>query len=151
MDSIRSENETDQRGAISQIPKLILNSLQHRHEVLNHLLLVLYNLNTNSEKYEVLNAVSRTQVFRHLLRLYTESIREHQDDQLDALTKLVDLIHCSDLLIELAYALHKCSETSTSKKFTDAVNEALESIREKASANLHTEALLMVHSIIAMK
>lgn len=149
--NVRSDNEDERKLTISQIPSLVLESLEHKNEVLDQLLLVIYNLNTDSESFEVLNLGNMTQVIRHLLRLYTETINEHKHEQIDALTKISDFVHSSELLVELAYALNHCSECKISKEDLDLVVEALCSIKEKAAANLYSDALLMIHSIIAMK
>lgn len=149
--NIRSIDETVRKSTISQIPNLILESLKQKSDILNQLLLVIYNLNTDSDNYEILNATSRTFVIRRLLRLYTETIQEHSHDQIDALIQIIDFVHSSELLVEVAYALHKCDDKELDKEYVDKVEAALSQIRDKAAANLYSEALLMIHSIIATK
>lgn len=148
--NIRSAHEADRKLTISQIPFLILQSLTEKNDILNTLLLVIYNLNTETDNYETLNASNRTLVMRHLLRLYTETIQDHEHKQIDSLVKIINLANSSELLVELAYVLHKCSG-KLSKEDSIVVKEALEAIQEKAAANLNPEALLMIHSIIAIK
>lgn len=148
--NIRSAHEADRKLTISQIPFLILQSLTEKNDILNTLLLVIYNLNTETDNYETLNASNRTLVMRHLLRLYTETIQDHEHKQIDSLVKIINLANSSELLVELAYVLHKCGG-KLSKEDSIVVKEALEAIQEKAAANLNPEALLMIHSIIAIK
>lgn len=148
--NIRSTHDADRKLTISQIPFLILQALTERNNILNQLLLVIYNLTTETENYETLNASNRTLVIRHLLRLYTETIQDHQHEQIDALAKIIDIVNSSELLVELAYVLHKCGG-KLSKEDSEVVKAALGVIQEKAAANLNPEALLMIHSIIAIK
>lgn len=145
--NIRSDDDDERKQTISQIPSLILESLKQKSDILNQLLLVIYNLNTESDNFEILNTSNRTLVLRHLLRLYTETIEEHQRTQIDALTRIIDFAHSSELLVELTYALHKCTE-NLGKEDIDKVEEALSVIQEKAAANLYSEALLMIYSIV---
>lgn len=150
--NIRSVNETERKLTISQIPSLILESLKLKNDILNQLILVIYNLNTDLENYETLNASNRTLIIRKLLRLYTETFQDqnHHHQQIEALTKIINFTHSSELLVELAYALHKCS-FKLNNEDSNLVKEALEIIQEKAAANLHLDALLMIHSILAIK
>lgn len=148
--NIRSAHEADRKLTISQIPFLILQSLTEKNDILNTLLLVIYNLNTETDNYETLNASNRTLVMRHLLRLYTETIQDHEHKQIDSLVKIINLANSSELLVELAYVLHKCNG-KLSKEDSKVVKEAFEAIQEKAAASLNPEALLMIHSIIAIK
>lgn len=148
--SSQSEDEEERKRAISKIPRLILQFSKSEDDILNQLLLVIYNLNTHSDPYEDLTASNRVPVFRQLLRLYTDSIKDHDHEQIDALTQLIDLVYSSDLLVELAYALNQC-KSDLGGKDTEMIDEAFESIREKAAVNLYPEALLMIHSILAMK
>lgn len=149
--NIRSAHEADRKLTISQIPFLIFRSLTEKNDILNTLLLVIYNLNTQTDYYETLNASNRTLVMRHLLRLYTETIQDHEHKQIDSLVKIINLVNSSELLVELAYVLHKCSGNKLSKEDSEVVEEAFGVIQEKAAANLNPEALLMIHSIIAIK
>lgn len=148
--NIRSDDETERKQTISQIPELILKSLQKKNDVLNQLLLVIYNLTTDSNYYETLNGSNSTLIVRHLLRLYTQTIQDHNHKQIYALSELVQLVQSSELLAELAYVLHRCTD-NLSKEDSEAVEEALGSIQEKAAADLCPEALLMIHSIVAIK
>lgn len=152
LSNIRSVNEEERKLTMSQIPNLILESLKLKNDILNQLILVIYNLNTDLDIYETLNASNRTLVIRKLLRLYTETFQDqdHHHKQVEALTKIIDFAHSSELLVELAYALHKCN-VNLSKEDSELVEEALATIQEKAAANLHLEALLMIHSILAIK
>lgn len=150
VNNIKSLDESERKTTILQIPELILKSLQHKNDILNQLLLVIYNLNTDSNYYETLNGNNRTIVLRHLLRLYTETIQDHGHKQISALVKLVEFVQSSELLVEMAHVLHRCT-SSLCKEDTDLVEEALGVIQEKAAANLYPEALLMIHSIIAIK
>lgn len=150
IDNARSLDEAERKQTISQIPSLILESLRERNDILNQLLLVIYNLNTDSVKHELLNAGNRTTVIKELLRLYTETVQEHEAKQIEALSKMVDFVQSPELLVELAYALHKCNN-ERSAEMSDTIDGALSKIQDRATAILSPEALLMIHSIKATK
>jgi len=150
IDNIRSPDETDRKQTITQIPTLLLESLRNGNQIADQILLLIYNLYADSENHETLNTSNRTIIVRHLLRLYIENIHEHQREQLDALANIIDFVHSSELLVELSYVLHKCSDNLGAQD-SELVEGALGAIQEKASSNLNFEALLMIHSIKAIK
>lgn len=143
---IRSADEEERKLTIMRIPELILQSLEHKNEIVNQILLVIHNLNTDSDIYENLTLGNRTNIIRHLLRLYADTIKDHQREQIDALVKLIDHANSSQLLIELANVLNNCGNHE-SKEINDKVEEAFNAIRDRAAANLYPDALLMLHSI----
>lgn len=151
LENIRSKDENERKQTISQIPILVLKSFEGKGGIINQLLLVIYNLNTEAENFETLNLGNRTQVVGHLLRLYSETITDHEHEQIDSLVKIIQHIHSSELLIELAYALNQCHEAKITKEDKELVEEGLVEIKERATAKLFPDALLMIHSIIAMK
>lgn len=150
MRNIRSQEESKRKLTISEIPFLILESFEQRSESLDQLLLVIYNLNTETENYEYLNASNRIFVIRNLLRLYSKTIHEHQNKQILALTKIINCVHSSELLVELAIVLHECNG-KIAQEDGESVDEALGILQEKAAASLYPEALLKIHSIMAIK
>lgn len=155
IEHIRSEDETERKITISQIPSLVLKSLRNNDKIIDQLLLVIYNLNTDSENHELLNAGNSTLIVRHLLRLYVDTIQDekHELGQVNSLIGLVDLVHSSDLLVEIAYVLYKCSQSLEEghDHTVAAIDQALGVIEDRATASLHPEALLMIHSIKAMR
>jgi hypothetical protein len=146
VEHIRSSDEEERKLTIMRIPELILQSLEHKNDVLNQLLLVIYNLTTDSDIYENLTIGNRTNIIRHLLRLYTDNIKDHQTEQIDALVKLINHANSSQLLIELANVLYNCGNHE-SKEVNDKVEEAFNDMRNRAAANLYPDALLMLHSM----
>lgn len=149
LDSIRSQDEADKSRAIAQIPHLLSLSMQSTNAVLDQFILLIYNLNTNLEKYERLNARNRTIVFRQLLALYAESTSEHQHKQLAALSRMVDLSNSSELLVEIANVLYRSLANLHNKEDDKIVKQAFEAIQVKATINLYSETLLIIHSIWA--
>lgn len=151
IEHIRSDDEADRRITISQIPSLVLKSLKSNDKIIDQLLLVIYNLNTtDTENYEYLNAGNSTLIIRHLLRLYVDTIDEHQQRQINSMIGLIDFVHSSDLLVELAYALYRCGQ-SLEDGDTESIDRALRAIEDKATVGIHHEALLMINSIKAMR
>lgn len=126
---------------ISEIPLLLSRSLEEKNEVLDELLLLIYNLHTDCNFYEILNSSNRVIIFRHLLRLYSKTINDHQHDQIEALKRIANLVQSPKLLVELAYTLHKCKGEDSK-----TVEEGLDIIREKAVAGMYSDVLLMIHS-----
>ena len=96
--------------------------------------------------------VNRTPIFRSLLRLYSETIHNHERDQVDALVGLIDHVaHIPELLIELSNVIYHCGLSQSTNSAAKEVDDALELIKEKASENLSSDALLMIHSIMALR
>lgn len=156
INNFRSNDQAIKKLTLSQIPALIHQSLESKNDILNQLFLVIYNVTIDQQAdqqgFEVLNETNRISIFRHLLRLYTTCIDEHQHKQIESLIKIIDFAQTSsELLTELAHVLHKCTTNLTSKEDLLLIEEALGCIQEKAASNLHSEALLMIHSIIAIK
>lgn len=142
--------------------------------LLDQLLLLIYNLNTTEidEKFELINATNRIIILRFLLKIYKQTLeneseleeanqreqqhqREKQQEeeeeeekgaQILALEKIVPLVQTSpELLIELAHLFHiLCNKREDSKK---TCRQALDLIRDKASAQLFSDVLLMIYSI----
>lgn len=146
IDHIRSSDDEEKKLTIMRIPGLILQSLESTNYILNQLLLVIYNLSTDSEIYEKFTIGNRNNINRHLLRLYADTIKEHQPDQIDALVKLIDHANSSQMLIELANVLNNCGN-SNNKEINDIIDDAFNAIKDRAAANLYPDALLMLHSI----
>lgn len=144
--SSQSDDEEERKRVISKIPVLILQFLKTEDKILNQLLLVIYNLNTSHDPYEYLTASNRIPIFRHLLRLYTDTVKDHEQTQIDALSEIIDLVYSSEILVELAYALKQC-KIDLGDKGTAKIEEAFENIREKSSVNLYSEALLVIYDI----
>lgn len=151
VNNFRSVDGAVRKQTITRIPNLVLESFVQKNEILDQLLLLMYNLETDSDNFESLNASNRTLVLRHLLRLYIETVDDHQHSQIDALKKTIDQVNSSELLVELAHTLHRCSSNKLSKIDKELIEEGLENIREKATNYLYPEALLMIHSILEMK
>lgn len=148
---IRSSNESERRSAINHIPNIILKYLKEKDNILDQCLLLIYNLNTNSENYEMINSKNRVQIITQLLRLYVDTIPEYGRSQIEALRQIVDYAQSSKFLMELAYILHKCNSILSDEQEKEIVEKALNAIQDKASLNLYTDTLLMVHSIKAIK
>lgn len=148
---IRSSNESQRRSAINHIPNIILKYLKEKDNILDQCLLLIYNLNTDSENYEMINSKNRVQIITQLLKLYVDTIPEYGRSQIEALRQIVDYAQSSRLLMELAYILHKCNSILSDEQEKEIVEKALNAIQDKASLNLYTDTLLMVHSIKAIK
>lgn len=146
VDHIRSADEEERKLTIMRIPELILQALEQKNDILNQILLVIYNLSTDSNIYENLTLGNRTNIIRHLLRLYADTIKDHQREQIDALVKLINHANSSQMIIELANVLYNCGNHE-SKEVNDMVDEAFNAMRDRAAANLYPDALLMLHSM----
>lgn len=163
IENIRSDDEQERVKTIALIPNLILQSINEKNGILNQLLLVIYNLNTDDDNFETLNLGNRTTVIRYLLRLYAETIKDHKREQIDALIKLTKhAYHSSELLIELANALYHCDlstlrrkgskeDISKTNEINRMIGDALQSIKERASENLYSDSLLMIYSIMELR
>lgn len=148
IEDVRSEDETSRRMTISQIPNLILKSFEQRFDILNQLLLMIYNLNCDSaEGYEYFNENTKIPIIRSLFKLYTSNVNHHEYEQIQAFRDVIKHVQwSSEILVELVYVLHKCYG-NTSKENTSIIDETLEDIEEKASANLFSQVLLIIHTI----
>jgi len=150
IENIRSDKDDDRNKTIEQIPTLLLDSVNKKDDILNQLLLVIYNLHTDMDNFERLNMENRTVIIRYLLRLYTETINEHKPDQIDALVKLIEhYSHSPQLLIEIANTLHHCDQPEGNNNHL--IEKGLNLIKEKASEYLYNDTLLMVYSILSIR
>lgn len=152
LEAIRSNDDVRKKQALSFIPMIILHSLSSKKEIMEQLLLVIYNLNTSEDNFEYINIGNRPIVYRHLLRLFREKIQAYNDSHVDALAKIVKQVDTPELLTELAYAIFRCSDsTDTDLHVKEIVLNAFREIQEKANAKLYPDVLLMIHSINALK
>lgn len=131
-------------GMNKLIPTIIMKSFESKDELADHLLLLLYNLNSKMDtKYDTINHTNRALIIKKLLRHYTDHVEDPDADQLRTLTKMISYVsHLPELLIELAQVFNHFREidSETSRK-------ALSEIRDIAAVNLYSDALLMVYSI----
>lgn len=139
IESIRSKDDVSKRAAIDNIPSIISNYLKGDNQILEQIILLMYNLNTDSENYEILNFNNRTTVLKHLLRLFSE--QNFDVSQIDALRELIHQTKSPELSIEIANVLLK----SNSKDSQTAISDIL----EQAVVNLDLSTLLMIYSIQA--
>lgn len=125
------------------------------YHLLDQILLLIYNLNSpdDEEKFKKLKANNRIFIIRHLLRLYLKSVKLHSYKQLKSLHELITLSHHSpELLVELAHVIHGCSKNLTDPDNTKPlIDEALDKILYCARVGLYPDALLMIHSIYAIR
>lgn len=141
-EALLAEIRSDRERAISLIPSLI--SLPNNEN--EALLLVIYNLYTNGEKFEYMSLGNRPSVLCHSLRLFTENTQAHDDGHIKALEMIVAQADSPELLIELAYAIYACSKSCDAE-----VQNALDEIAAKATARLYPDVLLMLQTINALR
>lgn len=146
LDLIRSDDDDEKKLTINKIPELILKSTQRTDHTIDQLLLVIYNLNTDSELQEKLTIGNRDNIYRFLLRLYVDTIKDHQPEQIKALVKLIDHANSSQMLIELANVFNNCGH-GNNKETNDIIDDAFNALKDRAAVNLYPDALLMLHSI----
>lgn len=150
---IRSTDEDERRLSIKSIPNLVLAFFEDKNELIKQILLLIYNLNVDSDIFESLTLSNSSAIIRRLLRIYMETVRgEYKHEQVEALVKLIQYSDTSELLIELTNVLYHClNNKQLSEEDNDNIQDALDHIKDKAAANMYPEALLMIHSIMAIK